>query len=126
MINLTEDKKLSDVTQKIDDFNDETKLNLKLHVEHELHEHNKILPGGLSYGIIHEEIENAVDKRMAEFTKNTDLKPKELYAYLELQLAQNPKLSKRQLHYLAYDHLARETSNRFLRKMFKTLRRRMR
>ncbi|MFC6176267.1 hypothetical protein ACFQAV_05415 [Companilactobacillus huachuanensis] len=122
---MTESKKLSDVTQKIDDFNDETKLNLKLHVEHELHEHDRVLPDGLSYGIIHEEIEEAVDKRIDEFTKNTDLKPKELYAYLELQLAQDSSLSKRQLHYLAYDHLARETSNRFLRKMFKVMRRRM-
>lgn len=123
---LTHDKKLSDVTQKIDDFNDETKLNLKLHVEHELHDHRKILPNGLSYGNIHEAIEHEVDQRMDKFTKNTKLKPQELYGYLELKLAEDPSLSKRQLHYLAYDHLANETPNRFLKKMFKKLRRRMR
>lgn len=122
---MATDKKLSDVTRKIDDFNDETKLNLKLHVEHELHEHKKILPHGLSYGSLHEAIEREVDQRMDKFTKNTDLKPKELYAYLELQLAEKPLLSKRQLHYLAYDHLARETSNHFLKKMFKKMCRRM-
>lgn len=120
------DKDLNNVTHKIDKFNDETKLNLKLHVEREMSAHRKILPTGLFYGEIHEKIQTEVDRKMADFTKNTDLKPKELYTYLDSKLQDDPSLSKRQLHFLAYDHLAKTTSSKFLRKIFTTMKRRMR
>lgn len=123
---MNDDKHLDVVTKKIDDFNDETKLNLKLHVEHEMTRHKKTLPSGLFYGAMHEEIEKEVDCRMADFTQNTDLKPKELYSYLESKLVDEPSLSKRQLHFLAYDHLAKTTDSKFLKKIFKSMKKRMR
>ncbi|WP_119327172.1 hypothetical protein [Companilactobacillus musae] len=119
------DKKLNNVTHKIDNFNDETKLSLKLHVEREMSAHRKILPKGLFYSEIHEEIQTEVDRKMADFTKNTDLKPKELYTYLNSKLQDDPTLSKRQLHFLAYDHLAKTTNSKFLRRIFKTMKKRM-
>lgn len=121
---MDKDRQLLKVTQKIDDFNDETTLNLKLHVEHEIKAHQQILPMGL-YGATHEVIESEVNKRMDKFKQNTDLKPQELYAYLESQLETNPKLSKRQLHYLAYEHLASNTSSKFLKRIFKSMKRGM-
>lgn len=123
---MTVEKELHQITKKIDDFNDETKLNLKLHVEHEASMHRKVLLNGLFYGAIHEGIQAIVDERMNEFTKNTDLKPQELYAYLKKQITAHPTLSKRQLHYLAYDHLEHITDNRFLKKIYKTMKKRMR
>ena len=72
---MTVENDLHRITKKIDDFNDETKLNLKLHVEHEAQTHRRILPTGFFYGAVHEEIQAIVDERMHDFTKNTDLKP---------------------------------------------------
>lgn len=123
---MTVENDLRQITKKIDDFNDETKLNLKLHIEHEARTHRRILPTGLFYGAVHEEIQDTVDARMNEFTKNTDLKPQELYVYLQEEIKQNPTLSKRQLHYLAYDHLEQITTNKFLKKIYKKMKKRMR
>ena len=122
---MDKEKELKDVVDKIENFNDETKLNLKLHVEHEMTEHKHTLPKGMFYGALHEEIEHEVDARMEQFTKQTDLKPKDLYTYLDQTLDEEPNLSKRQLHYLAYDHLAQTTDIKFLKKIFKKMRKRM-
>jgi len=120
---MNKENELNAVGQKIDNFNAETKLNLKLHVEHEMESHSRILPKGLFYGEIHEQIEAAVNKTMAQYTINTDIKPKNLYAYLESELATHPNLSKKQLHFIAYDHLAAKTDSKFLRKLFNKLKR---
>jgi len=118
------DESLNIVSQKIANFNHETKLNLKLHVEHELETHKKILPKGFFYGAIHEQIEAVVDEKMDQFTKtqNIDFKPKELYGYLAAQLKTSPTLSKQQLHYLAFEHLAQNSDSKFLKKIFNKLR----
>lgn len=122
---MVSNRKLDEVSDKITDFNDETKLNLKLHVEHEMESHKKIMPKGLFYGEIHEEIAKAVDEKMAQFTKtrNTDLRPKELYNYLTGILQNQPNLSKKELHYLAYQHLAETADSKFIKKMFNKLKR---
>lgn len=114
---------LNKVTKKINDFNEETTLNLKLHVEQEIHNHKQILPNGLFYGATHEVIDSEVNKRMDKFKENTDLKPLDLYSYLKSQFESNPDLSKRQLHYLAYEYLADTTSSKFLRRIFKSMKR---
>ncbi|GEO79825.1 hypothetical protein FD29_GL001033 [Companilactobacillus mindensis DSM 14500] len=121
------DQQLNAVSQKIDKFNDDTKLNLKLHVEHEMEEHKRILPKGLFYGEVHEQIEQAVDEKMAYFTKsqNIDLRPKQLYAYLISELADHPDLSKKELKILAFKYLEQDAKSKFLRKIFKKLWRRM-
>lgn len=117
--------RLAQVTKKIDNFNAETKLNFKLHVEHELTTHKKILPKGLAYGAVHEDIETAVDDKMAKFMKHTNLKPQELADFLEKKLDKRPDLTKRQLHYLAYEHLEKNTKSKFLKKIYKSMRKRM-
>lgn len=120
-------QQLSSVSQKIDNFNHNTKLNLKLHVEHEMEEHKRILPKGLFYGEVHEQIEHAVDEKMAYFTRsqNIDLRPKKLYDYLISELADHPNLSKKELKVSSYEYLAQETESKFLRKIFKKLERRV-
>jgi len=121
---MDQEHKLNLVGKKIDDFNAETELNLKLHVEHEMEAHRKILPRGMFYGEIHEEITAAVNKTMAKYTINTDIKPKKLYAYLESELAADPHLSKDKLHFLAYQRMAEKTDSKFLKKLFTKLKRR--
>jgi len=118
---MDQEHKLNLVGKRIDDFNAETKLNLKLHVEHEMEAHRKILPRGLFYGEIHEEITAAVNKTMAQYTINTDIKPKQLYSYLQSELAADPNLSKEKLHFLAYQHMAENTNSKFLKKLFNKL-----
>lgn len=116
---------LAKVTQKIDDFNSEAKLHFKLHVDHEIQSHKKLLPHGMMYSAIHEQITNGVNKRMDQFTRDTDLKPQELYSFLGQELVKHPNLSKRELHFLAYDHLEKNTKNKFLKKIYKKMRKQM-
>lgn len=121
-----DEKHLNHFNQQIENFNQETELNLKLHIEHEIDEHRSLLPRGLFYGELHEQIASEIDRKMNDFKQHNDLNPSKLYSFLMDQIKNDPTLSKRELNLLAYGYLIRTTHSKVFKKMLKKLERGLR
>lgn len=116
-----ENEKLITVINSIDDFKtDNTKI-VKSSINNELSNFKKTLPKEILTEDLEIEIQNEVNKKITEFNKDIDLKPKALYYSLKSEMELNEEITEKELTHSAYDYLEKKTKSKFLKKILREL-----
>lgn len=113
--------KLDDVIENVEDFKAENTQILKKSITNELVSFKKTLPKEILTDELEIKADNEVNNKMVEFNNSIDIKPKALYYSLKSELELNEEVSEKELTISAYEFLEKNTTNKFLRKILREL-----
>lgn len=116
-----ENEQLENLTNDVKEFKEENSEVLKKKIDNEIISFKKTLPKEILTDDLEANIKIEVNKKMAEFNESIDIKPKAVYYSLKSELELNENATEDELTFLAYDFLEKKTSNKFLKKILKEL-----
>lgn len=116
-----ENKELEKVIHEVEGLKIESTQILKNNIKNEIYEFRKTLPKEILTDDLDAKVEEEVNQKLKEFSQELDLKPKALYYSLKSEVELNEEISERELTTFAYDFLEKNTKNKFLKRIFREL-----